>query len=279
MKVGILGDGAMAMAISYLLKNNNIVHTVFSRKLGNISQIVECSLVFFCVPSSAILEIAPLLQNTNIVSCAKGVGTNAKPFISSLFDENKFCVLSGPNFANEIIENHSTITTIASKNIELIDTVKQLVLSNNLILEETQNVHGVEICGIIKNVIAIAMGYASERIPSWNTKALILTQMFQEMAAILKHFNCNTDVLQLSCGIGDIFLTCSTTNSRNFRLGVDIAKNNHKIWSPQNKEHIENTAKYTANTTNITVEGIRSAQFLQNLKIHIPTIHSFIRYL
>lgn len=280
-KIGILGDGAMAVAIAHLLDNNRISHETFSRKLENVSKITECNLVFACVPSSALVEISSILQNINVISCAKGVATETQPFISSFFAQENFCVLSGPNFAHEITQNHQTITTIASKNIRLTNAVQSLLMFQNFIVETTQNVHGVEICGIVKNVIAIAMGYASEKIPSWNEKALMLTKMFQEMIIVLEHFKCEKDVIGLSCGIGDIFLTCSTVNSRNFQFGANLGKTSQETWSPCDlpREASQNVINREKSTQNITIEGIRSSQFLKTLPINIPILRSFINFI
>lgn len=260
MIVGILGDGLMATAISHLLKKNAVDHDILSRKNQNLEKIANYTTIFACVPSLVLIEFSEKLKNINVISCAKGIATNQNPFISSFFDANFFCVLSGPNFAYEILTNSKTITTIASKNLTFINDVKKMLENENFVIETTQNVNGVEICGIVKNIIAIVMGYISEK--PWNEKAFFLTKMFQETVKILDFFQCNTDAINLSCGIGDIFLTCSTTNSRNFQFGVNLARN---INCDQAQ----------------TIEGVRSAQFLKSLlflqnSIELPTFKIFI---
>lgn len=256
MKIGILGDGLMAQAITHLLNQNNIKCTIHSRKNNNIEQISNTEIIFICIPSGIIQEYIKLLQNIPIVvSCAKGIitqdsTTNTKYFISQLFDESKFAVLSGPNFAKEIIENNKTITSLASKNNQILETVSKILGSSSFEIEKTNEVIGVEICGIIKNIIAIVMGYANVKMPSWNEKSLFLTKMFQETHQVLQYFNCDINVLNLSSGIGDIFLTCSSENSRNYKFGCALA-NNQKL-------------------ENQTVEGVRSLEFINTLPLDLP---------
>jgi glycerol-3-phosphate dehydrogenase (NAD(P)+) len=251
MKIGILGDGSMAMAIAHLLKTNGHSSTIFSRKKRNITESLNADVIFLCVPSSAICDYAELVQSAQfIVSCAKGIAKASEPFISSFFDANKLCVLSGPNFADEILNNNKTITTLASKNSEALQVISALIASPNFEIEMNDEIIGIEICGIVKNVIAIMMGYASIKMPSWNEKSLLLTKMFQEVGIVLEYFKCNKSVLELSCGIGDIFLTCSSTNSRNYRFGIALAQ----------EQKLENT----------TVEGLRSVEFIKHLPLILP---------
>ena len=251
MKIGILGDGLMAQAIGHLLHKNGFEFQVFSRKKNNVEEIATVQVAFLCVPSSAVECYANYLKLVPVVvSCAKGVVTKDKPFISGFFESSQFCVISGPNFAGEVVDNHKTITTIASKNNSIFNTIEKILSSSKFELEITNEVLGAEICGIVKNVIAIMMGFASVKTPSWNEKSLILTKMFQEISQILEYFSCNQEVLNLSCGIGDIFLTCSSVNSRNYQFGVNLAMG--------------------VNGQSQTVEGLRSIDFIKDLPLAIP---------
>lgn len=250
MKIGILGDGAMATAIQHILKHNQIEPQVFSRKNGNIDHLQSVDYLFLCLPSSVIAEyVTEIKEEQTVISCAKGIAKNDKPFISSLFDK-RYCVLSGPNFADEIVGSHKTITTLASRDTEILQKASSMLSSPLFEIEQTNEVIGVEICGIVKNVIAIMMGYASVQMRSWNEKSLIMTKAFQEVGQILQHFGCNKSILELSCGIGDIFLTCSSANSRNYRFGISLAEDK-KI-------------------DGITVEGLRSVEFIESIPLPLP---------
>jgi glycerol-3-phosphate dehydrogenase (NAD(P)+) len=251
MKIGILGDGLMAQAISHLLHKNGVEFQVFSRKKGNVEEISKVQIAFLCVPSSAVECYTIYLKPVQVVvSCAKGVATKEQPFISGFFESSQFCVISGPNFAGEIMDSHKTITTVASKNSENLNIIEKILSSSVFEFERTSEVLGVEICGIVKNVIAIMMGYASIKMPSWNEKSLILTKMFQEISQILEYFSCNQEVLNFSCGIGDIFLTCSSVNSRNYQFGVNLAM--------------------VVNGKSQVVEGLRSIAFIEDLPLRMP---------
>ena len=86
-------------------------------------------------------------------------------------------------------------------------------------------------------------------------KLIVLTKCFGELSQILEYFGCDKSVLELSCGIGDIFLTCSTTNSRNFKFGANFANG------------IEDFTQ--------TVEGLRSFEFIRKLPIEIPILKGY----
>jgi glycerol-3-phosphate dehydrogenase (NAD(P)+) len=250
MKIGILGGGAMANAISHLLSFNKIEHEIYSRTKQNIEQISNCEIVFICISSEAISAYITLFSKAKIViSCAKGIYTKAQPFISQSFFARQFCVLSGPNFASEILESQNTLTTIASQNSENFLQIQKFLTTPFFQIETTQNVLGVEICGILKNAIAIIMGFYGAKTNSWNEKSFILTKVFQEAVQILNHFEIDAQILNQSCGIGDLFLTCSTPSSRNYKFGFQAYSGN-------------------ANTKE-TVEGIRSFEFLDSLDLNL----------
>ena len=256
LKVGILGDGAMAHAISHILSQNGFEAETFSRKLGNVLQISKYDVAFLCIPSGIIVEyLEHLAKIPTVVSCSKGLSGREDFFISKLFDESQFCVLAGPNFANEILENAKTITTVASKNLQTFKIVASMLGNRSFEIEESDEVVGVEICGIVKNAMAIIMGYNSIKTNFWNEKSIVLTKCFQELSQVLEYFGCDKSILQLSCGIGDIFLTCSTTNSRNFKFGANFANG------------IKNSSE--------TVEGIRSFEFIKKLPIEIPMLKGY----
>ena len=250
MKVAIFGDGAISQAISHLLKFNGVNFEICSRKKGNVENIANFDVVFLCIASEAIASYTSFLTNAKIVvSCAKGVYSKSQPFISKLFNKDQFCVLSGPNFASEIVQSQQTLTTVASQNQENLEIIKKLLTTPFFEVETTQNVVGVELCGILKNAIAIIMGYYGAKTSLWNEKSMILTKVFHESIAVMKSFGIDGEILEKSCGIGDIFLTCSSTNSRNYKFGFNLYNGTQK--------------------TDETVEGIRSLQFLEGLNLHL----------
>ncbi len=256
LKIGILGDGAMGCAISHIISQNGFVAEVFSRKLGNIAQISKCDIAFVCVPSGIVAGYLDLLREIpTLVSCSKGLSGTSDFFISKLFNQEQLCILAGPNFANEILANAGTITTVVSKNSQKLTTIASILQNDVFEIEQSSEVIGVEICGIVKNAMAIIMGYNSVKTNFWNEKSLILTKCFAELSQILEYFGSDASTLQLSCGIGDIFLTCSTTNSRNFKFGANFA----------------NDIKDSSGT----VEGVRSFEFIESLPLKIPTLKSY----
>lgn len=249
--IGILGDGAMAKAIIHLLKYNKVPYHICSRSKGNIEDISQYNIVFICISSEAVNNYLNLLQNVQIlISCAKGVLLKNDPFISRIFTPEQFCVLSGPNFSTEIVSSKQTITTIASKNSTNLKYIAKILSTPFFQIEETDNVLGTEMCGILKNAIAIIMGYVAAGTESWNEKSLVFTRVFQESITVMKYFEIDETILNKSCGIGDLFLTCSSSNSRNYKFGFDLYHKQQKDGQ--------------------TVEGVRTLEFLHSLNLELP---------
>lgn len=241
----------MAKAIIHLLECNKVPYNICSRSEGNIEDISKFKTVFICISSEAVINYIDLLKSAQIlVSCTKGILSKDTPFISRLFTPEQFCVLSGPNFSTEIVTSKQTVTTIAAKNTENLRYLCGILSTPFFQIEETDNVLGTEMCGILKNAIAIIMGYTAAGTESWNEKSLMFTRVFQESITVMKHFGIDETILHKSCGIGDLFLTCSSTNSRNYKFGFDLR---HK--------------KYTNGQT---VEGVRALEFLQTLNLELP---------
>ena len=120
-----------------------------------------------------------------------------------------------------------------------------------------------EICGSIKNVIALASGILDGLNANESTKAMLITDAMHDMEEILDAFDCNKRTVLSYAGIGDLLLTCTSTKSRNFSFGK-------LIGTKPPKEEIENYIK------NNTIEGYYTLksiyQLLKNKKVSIPII-------
>ena len=137
-------------------------------------------------------------------------------------------------------------------------------LQNNYIkLRDTTDIIGVEICGSIKNVIALAAGMLAGLNANESTKAMLLTEAVHDMENILDAFNCDKKTVKSFSGIGDLILTCTSTKSRNYSFGKLVGSNK----SPKEiKEYLNNT----------TVEGYYTLEsiykLLKDKKVTIPII-------
>jgi len=137
---------------------------------------------------------------------------------------NDIGVLSGPNLAKEIAENKVAGTVIASKNEELISSVKSVLSSDTFKTYSSKDMQGVELAGALKNIYAIVCGMAESMDIGENALGLILTRSMAEMSrfAVAKGADPIT-FLGLS-GMGDLVATCTSKLSRNYQLGFNLGK-------------------------------------------------------
>jgi glycerol-3-phosphate dehydrogenase (NAD(P)+) len=147
--------------------------------------------------------------------------------------------LIGPSFATEVFNQEPTIVNTISNNLKLSKQVSKLFNNHNFKCIEITDEVGAELIGALKNVMAIAMGIAYELHTSINTRAAMLAQATKEIYQVIKKFGGKAETLTQFCGIGDIYLTCTDTKSRNFAFGNLIAKYGFEKAKQMNKKTVE----------------------------------------
>lgn len=189
--------------------------------------IKDKDIIFVAVPSSAFREtlktIAPLITGQSIVSLTKGMEKNTFAMMSDIIKEElpevNFGVMSGPNLAVEIMDNMPSSTVIASESEQLRHAVQSALHSAFFRVFANDDVRGVELGGALKNIYAIAMGMASAYDVGDNTKAMILTRALAEMSRFGAAMGANPLTFLGLAGVGDLYATCNSELSRNFRVG------------------------------------------------------------
>ena len=169
--------------------------------------------------------------NTKIVCAAKGIELDTlsmpiaivKETFSAVREDN-IAVLSGPSFASEIVERQPTAVSIASQSVDSADYIQEIFHSETFRAYTTQDVIGLEIAGALKNVIALAAGAASGLGLANNSKAALLTRGLAEITRIGVALGANPITFNGLGGVGDLFLTCTSTKSRNFSAGFGIGQ-------------------------------------------------------
>ena len=144
--------------------------------------------------------------------------------VSSIFPKNKIAIISGPNFAAEIAKGLPAATTVASKNEEVAKKIATLIKSPTLRPYLSNDIIGSQIAGALKNIYAIASGIVVGKKYGENAVASIISRSFAEITTVAKSMNAKKSTLAGLSGMGDLFLTCSSKESRNFSLGIDLAK-------------------------------------------------------
>ena len=189
--IGVIGAGSLGTAISQRLSENSDNVILFARKkeicddinynnlnsqyfpnqklnkniksTNDINDLQNCKIIFLTIPSSAFREILSNLKNiidtnTILVTTAKGIEypslKTMGDLINEYFDEN-YVVMSGPNFASEIMLNQPTITNISSRNKENSKIVKKILSTNQFKVKIIDDIKGIELCGVLKNINAI----------------------------------------------------------------------------------------------------------------------------
>ena len=193
-------------------------------------------LVLFVPPSQVlrpILEqtVSLLAPDTLLVSASKGIENGTLKTMSEVFQElfpaeiaARVAYLSGPSFAREVVTRQPTAVAIASSDSDVLSRVQQIFSTDYFRVYTNSDVHGIEIGGALKNVIALAAGVSDGLGFGYNTRAALITRGLAEMARI--GVATGADALTFSglAGMGDLVLTCTGDLSRNRSVGIALGQ-------------------------------------------------------
>lgn len=290
MKVTILGAGAYALGLALRINENTKNITIWSKVEEEINSLVKTGMNKKALPNtkmpsnfiyttdlnlavkkskiiviavatkfvrSVCEELSPLLKkDQHIVIASKGIEQKSCFFASKIVREilntKKLCTISGPSFAKDMAESEAVGLSLASTHRETRKKANKILASKNLKIRNTKDFIGVELCGTMKNVIAVAAGILDGLKVSESTKALFLTESLNDVRKLIKKFGGNEKTILSFAGFGDIILTCTSPSSRNYSFGKLIGENSSKV-------KINNYLK------NNTVEGIYTLDSIYNL--------------
>ncbi|MGA8883373.1 MAG: NAD(P)H-dependent glycerol-3-phosphate dehydrogenase [Acinetobacter sp.] len=187
-------------------------------------------IIFVAIPShsfrSVLEQIKPFITSQAVVSLTKGIEAKTFSFMSDIIrevlPEVPYGVLSGPNLAKEIIAGQPAGTVIASQSELVRYAVQQALHSALFRVFSSDDVHGVELGGALKNIYAVAMGMAAAYGVGENTKSMILTRALAEMSRFAVELGANPLTFLGLSGVGDLFATCSSPLSRNYQVGFAL---------------------------------------------------------
>ena len=233
--ISVIGAGACGSALYYAIKQVRSDALITSRKKRNIEGFVDLNKALqseYILISIAAQSIKDFLKQVNlsnkkILVASKGIDSEKLKFLNEIFEEyvdsKNLAFISGPSFAKEVKENKPTALVIASKNLNLANEFKKF-FPPFLKIYTDDDVFGVEIAGAYKNVIAIASGICDGLNLGNNAKAALLARGLVEMSRFGEIFNAKKDTFLGVAGSGDLFLTANSTMSRNYRVGLNLAK-------------------------------------------------------
>ena len=255
-KVGVIGAGSLGTALAQTVAENvDVVYLHLRREelaksinetrfndeyypntqlkeniiaTTDLNDLKECEIIFLSIPSSAFrttLESMKSIVNedTILVTTAKGIEYPSLKTMGNLIEEyydDSFVALSGPNFASEIMLNLPTVSNISSRNMDNSKKVKKVLTTKQFKVKILDDVIGLEICGVIKNINAIANGICEGMDINENARYGVLTKGFNDTIKIIKSIGGEESTVTEYCGFGDLVLTSTSLESRNHTLGM-----------------------------------------------------------
>jgi glycerol-3-phosphate dehydrogenase (NAD(P)+) len=177
----------------------------------------------------AVSALAPhLAKATPVIACAKGIERGTHQFMTEVIAEAAIdaipAILSGPSFAEDVARGLPTAVTLAAKDERLASALVQALGSSTFRPYHTTDVRGVEIGGAAKNVLAIAAGIAVGKKFGASAQAALTTRGFSELVRLGRACGARSETMAGLSGLGDLILTCSSPQSRNFALGMALGR-------------------------------------------------------
>jgi glycerol-3-phosphate dehydrogenase (NAD(P)+) len=206
---------------------------IATTKLDSI--VPDSDVIISAVPSAFVRatakKIAPMLKDKeyNLVSVSKGLEHETFKLMTQVLKDElpenvKIAALSGPNHAEEVALRMPTATVIASVHKDILPKLTELFRVSYFKPYGITDEYGVEICGAVKNITAIAIGVCDGLGFGDNTKASIMTLGLTEMNEIGKEFGVKRKTFFGLAGVGDMIATCTSKHSRNRFFGEQLAK-------------------------------------------------------
>jgi glycerol-3-phosphate dehydrogenase (NAD(P)+) len=178
---------------------------------------------------AALEQLAPSVPaHVPLLLCAKGIeresGLLLSQMAAKLLPSNPIAVLSGPSFALDVARGLPTAVTVAAADEALAGDIAAMLSSAAFRCYTTTDVIGVEAGGALKNVLAIAVGAARGRGLGASAEAALITRGFVELRRLAESFGARPETPLGLSGLGDLILTCSSPQSRNFSYGLALGR-------------------------------------------------------
>lgn len=258
--IGILGAGSWGNTLAFLLGQNKEIRLWdynpkrvrksnktrrFKKPLpqkypdnvkitSDLHELFDCEMIINTVPLKGIggvfskLKEISLPEDIILVSGSKGIEPNflqtPTEIIQSFCKNNPIGVISGPNLAKEVIIGKPMVTVASSKDINIAKIIQENTSGPTLRVYTNLDIRGVELCGALKNIIAIAAGCLDGLELGVSAKASLITRGLSEIGEFVSHCGGKTTTILGAAGVGDLVATCSSNLSRNYRVGFYLAK-------------------------------------------------------
>lgn len=239
MKIAILGNGAWGSALGEMIRRrglNPVIWGIFpgSGDEADLKKAVNSAdMVILVIPSHAMREVCLQLKGqlkpgVILVSAAKGIEEKTdfrmSEIIQTTTGRNEIAVLSGPTFAADIQKGIPSAVVVAAEQEGISKKVQETLNGEDFRIYTSRDVAGVEIGGALKNVMAIATGACAGLGFGDNSRAALITRGIAELSRVGCELGGNFQTFFGLSGMGDMILTCSSRQSRNFQVGESIGK-------------------------------------------------------
>jgi len=259
MRIGIIGAGAWGTALASIAAENGHHVQIWARESQvvasinalhrnetflpgamlpetvvatmDIAQLAGSYLILNATPTQYVRTTVTndVVRNAIVVNVAKGIEIGTHLRVSEILAQvapsmSAYAVLSGPSHAEEVILRMPTTVVCASDAIEVARTIQLAFSTATFRVYSSDDVVGVEVCGALKNVIAIAAGIVDGLGLGDNTKAALITRGLAEIARLGVALGAEQQTFFGLAGLGDLFVTCASRHSRNRSVGEQIGK-------------------------------------------------------
>ena len=235
MKMAIIGAGKWGTALyhAYSQDNDVVISSRSNKDMENfvpMDEALQRDYLVMAIPAQFVrgwMEENFVDHGQNILVAAKGIETSTGAFLNEVYGTfvppERLAFVSGPSFAAEVIKSLPTALMISSTN-EALANIYAEALPSYIKGYVSDDVVGAEVSGAYKNVIAIAGGVSDGLGLGNNARAALISRGLVEMTRFGEAFGAQTETFLSLGGAGDLFLTASSTLSRNFRVGLGLAK-------------------------------------------------------
>ncbi len=261
--IAILGAGTWGIALAKMLKNTGKQVTVWSALPNEIEELKKTNIhpklpnvklplgidytadledalndkdiIMFAVPSVFVRDTAKkcknyIKNNQIIVDVAKGIESDTLMTLTQVINDEikndtvKYAALSGPTHAEEVSLDMPTTIVSACSDIEVAKLVQDFFSSSFMRVYTNTDIKGIEICGALKNIIALATGISRGLGYGDNATAALITRGLAELSRLGKAVGCSPYTFSGLTGMGDLIVTCTSLHSRNNNAGFLIGQ-------------------------------------------------------
>jgi len=233
--IAVIGAGKWGQALHFALnqKQKCLITSRTTRDIENFVDLdtaLDCEYLIIAIPAQQIrawLKDNFIFKEQKILVASKGIEASSGQFLNEIYEDfvpkNNIGFISGPSFAAEVIKGLPAAIVINSESEKLYDDFSPF-FPTFLKTYYSKDVIGAEVAGAYKNVLAIASGICEGLQLGNNARASLISRGLVEMQRFGKEFGAKKSSFLGLSGAGDLFLTASSTLSRNYRVGLGLAK-------------------------------------------------------